>query len=102
MEGHADDALLANLYWNMKLLCSGLPAEAVEWRFMWRWLKAWGLAPEISEYTAAAASELSLLHFVSVAKTLELESLELQEVLKSKRRLFADASRRAEMFLRET
>ena len=101
MEGHADDGLLVNLYWNMKLLCGGLAAEAVEWRFMWRWLKAWGLAPEVSECAAGTASELELLRFVSAAKAQELESFELREALESKGRLFADASRRAETFLRE-
>ena len=102
MEGHADDELLANLYWNMKLLCGGLPVEVVEWRFIWRWLKAWGLAPEISECTACTASELELLRFVSTARMAVLESFEPREALVSKKHLFADASRRAETFLRET
>ena len=102
MEGHADDGLLANMYWNMKLLCGDLPVEVVEWRFMWRWLKAWGLAPGIPECAAGKASELELLRFVSAAKTSELESFEPKEVLESCKSLFADASRRAETFLRET
>ena len=101
MEGHADDALLANLYWNMKLMCGGFPAEAAEWRFMWRWLKVWGLAPEISECASGTASELELLRFVEAAKTSELESFEFRETLESNCRLFADASRRAETFLKE-
>jgi len=101
MEGHADDALLTNLYWNMKLLCSSLPVEVAEWRFIWRWLKAWGLAPEVSECAACTASELELLRFVSTAKTPELESFDSRKVLESRRRLFADASRRAETFLVE-
>ncbi|MCL2009336.1 MAG: recombination protein O N-terminal domain-containing protein [Synergistaceae bacterium] len=101
MEGHADDGLLANFYWNMKLLCGGLPPEAVEWRFMRKWLKAWGLAPEIPDCATGTASELELLHFVSAARTSELESFERRDVLESKRRLFADASRRAETFLIE-
>ena len=101
MEGHADDDLLANLYWNMKLLCGVLPAEIVEWRFMWRWLKTWGLAPEISECAGGTASELELLRFVSAAKASELEPFEPREILVSKKRFFADASRRAETFLRQ-
>ena len=101
MEGHADDALLANLYWNMKLLCGGLPVKAVEWRFIWRWLKAWGLAPEVSECASGTAAELELLRFVSIAKTPELESFESKEALESCKLIFADASRRAETFLRE-
>ena len=102
MEGHADDELLANLYWNMKLLCGGLPVEIVEWRFIWRWLKGWGLAPEISECAAGTFSELELLRFVCVAKSSELESFEPREALISKKHLFADASRRTETFLAET
>ena len=101
MEGHAADDLLANLYWSMKLLCGNLPVEVAEWRFMWRWLKAWGLAPDIFECASGTSSELDLLRFVSTAKTPELESFVPREVLVSKKRLFADASRRAETFLVE-
>jgi len=111
MAGYADNGLLANLYWNMKLLCGDWPVEAVEWRFMWRWLKAWGLAPDISEFapigknapnTKNADSELELLRFVSVAKPSDLEPTIPREILESKKRLFADAARRAETFLMET
>ena len=104
MEGHADDELLANLYWSMKLLCGNLPVEVAEWRFMWRWLKAWGLAPDVFELAknmACAASELELLRFVSAARTAELESFMPKEALMSKRRFLADATRRAETFLVE-
>lgn len=45
---HPDDGLLANLYWNMRLLSSPkVPEEAAGWRFLWRWLLAWGLAPDL-------------------------------------------------------
>jgi DNA repair protein RecO (recombination protein O) len=101
MEGHADDGLLANLYWNMRLMCGGLPVEAVEWRFIMRWLKSWGLAPEVSKCATGTASDCELLRFVSIAKTPELESFEPKEALAGKKRLFADASRRAETFLME-
>lgn len=44
----ADD-LLASLYWNMRLLGGArVPPEAAEWRFLWRWLSAWGLAPDLT------------------------------------------------------
>ena len=101
MEGHADDDLLANLYWNMKLLCSSLPIYAVQWRFIWRWLKIWGLAPDVSKCAVGTDSEIELLRFVSIAKTSKLESFEKIELLESCRRLFIDASRRAEEFLKE-
>ena len=49
--GQPDDELLANLYWAMKLLCSHVvPAYAVNWRFIWRWLEIWGLAPDIVSF----------------------------------------------------
>ena len=57
MAGHPSDDLLANLYWNMKLLDEGnLPVEVVEWRFLWRWLKSWGLAPDLSLCTQCACT----------------------------------------------
>jgi len=101
MAGYVDDGLLANLYWSMKLLCGNLPVEVVEWRFMWRWLKAWGLAPDISECAKGTPSELELLLFVSAARAEDIESAIPREILESKKRLFFDASRRAEAFLTE-
>lgn len=56
-----DDELAANLYWNMRLLCcDGLKVDAADWRFMYRWLMLWGLAPDLSRCSAccAAADEL--------------------------------------------
>ena len=48
MPDHPDDALLANLYWNMRLLSApSVPCGAVGWRFLWRWLTLWGIAPEL-------------------------------------------------------
>lgn len=47
--GHPADDLLANLYWNMKLLSEpGVPPELADWRFCWRWLISWGLAPDLT------------------------------------------------------
>ena len=46
---HPADDLLANLYWNMRLLSNPIaPPEAAEWRFLYRWLMEWGLAPDIA------------------------------------------------------
>ncbi|MCR4817767.1 MAG: DNA repair protein RecO [Fretibacterium sp.] len=43
------DTLLANLYWNMRLLSApSVPPAAAEWRFLWRWLEDWGLAPDLN------------------------------------------------------
>ena len=49
MADHPADDLLANLYWNMRLLgMPRVPPEAAEWRFLWRWITAWGLAPDLT------------------------------------------------------
>ena len=49
-EQPADD-LLNNLYWNMKLLAApSLPYYLSDWRFVWKWLELWGLAPEIVDF----------------------------------------------------
>ena len=51
MPGQPDDVLLANLYWNMKLLtCRNIPVEVAEWRFVWSWLEEWGLAPDLVDF----------------------------------------------------
>ncbi len=43
------DVLLANLYWNMRLLSvPAVPPAAAAWRFLWRWLEDWGLAPDLA------------------------------------------------------
>lgn len=46
MTEHSANDLLANFYWSMKLLEGGVPPEIAGWRFLWRWLKCWGLAPD--------------------------------------------------------
>ena len=54
---HPDDDLLINLYWNMKLLAQpSVPYYIPDWRFVWKWLELWGLAPDIVNF-------LSLNHF---------------------------------------
>ena len=45
-EGRADDKVLSCFYWGLKLLEEGVPVEVADWRFVWRWLNIWGLAPE--------------------------------------------------------
>ena len=43
-----DNDLLANLYWSMKLLCApNVPYDAADWRFIWKWIESWGLAPDV-------------------------------------------------------
>ncbi|MDR1731359.1 MAG: DNA repair protein RecO [Synergistaceae bacterium] len=47
-EEGADDLLTA-LYWDMKLLEGReFPVQVVNFHFLWRWLKLWGLAPDLT------------------------------------------------------
>jgi len=58
-EGRADDKVLSCYFWGLKLLEDGVPVEIADWRFIWRWLHIWGLAPEpddeITSFIAHAA-----------------------------------------------
>ncbi|MDR2529280.1 MAG: recombination protein O N-terminal domain-containing protein [Synergistaceae bacterium] len=99
---HPADKLLANLYWNMKLLCSPeLPVEAVEWRFIRRWLMDWGLAPDLPRCADCGLEGLELLRRAAAARAKDFLFLapNLLRELESHRRLFHNASRRAESFL---
>ena len=68
-----DDELLANLYWNMKLLAgTSVPPEALSWRFIWRWLNIWGLAPDIENFLSSnrfSHNEIILLSFIAQSDT---------------------------------
>ncbi|MBQ7196124.1 MAG: hypothetical protein IJS40_01800 [Synergistaceae bacterium] len=76
--GQADDELLANLYWSMKLLGEpNVPPEASSWKFLWRWLENWGLAPDLVNFYSSQKfnhdeiillTQLSLLNFKSVSE----------------------------------
>ena len=80
-QSQADNALLANLYWSMKLLEEPVvPVEASNWKFLWRWLESWGLAPDlVNFYTLqnfnhdeiVLLTQLSLLNFRGVAELFE-------------------------------
>lgn len=102
MTDHPADDLLANLYWNMKLLNeAALPVEAAEWRFLWRWLKSWGLAPGLSDFMECSEPELELLHGVATTKSSVLREWTAKGILTPHAQLFATALRRAEGYLRE-
>lgn len=85
-----DDKLLTILYWNMKLLCVDcVPSEAVNWRFLWQWLSAWGLAPELLSLYASKnfnADELSLLAQLILLSPDEISKLFSQPLSKKIRR----------------
>jgi DNA repair protein RecO (recombination protein O) len=97
---HASDELLANFYWSMKLMDNGFPAAAAEWRFLWRWLKDWGLAPELSVFSGVSETDLDLLRRTAAVKAENCAALNC-DALTARASLFRDASRRAEFFLNE-
>ena len=61
-EARADDKVLSCYFWGLKLLEEGVPVEMADWRFVWRWLNIWGLAPEpeneITRFIALAAYDV--------------------------------------------
>lgn len=77
--GHSDDELLTNLYWSMKLLSvSSVPSSAVYWRFIWKWLEEWGLAPDLISFYAEKGfndDEVSLLSQLSILNVKEIAEL---------------------------
>ena len=74
-----DNNLLTNLYWSMKLLCvSCVPTEAINWRFIWKWVESWGLAPDMLNLYADKkfnAAELSLLAQILISNPKEVADL---------------------------
>lgn len=48
LEAHPDDKLLGILYWSFILLVKNLDPEMVNWRFCWKWLNLWGIAPDLT------------------------------------------------------
>lgn len=68
-----DDNLLSNLYWNMKLLTEPkvLP-DASNWRFIWKWLELWGLAPELVSFYAS--KNFNQDEILTLAQTLSLNT----------------------------
>lgn len=53
--GHPCDDILAIFYWASIALQRGLPPHQAEWRFLWRWLNAWGLAPSFESCVTCGA-----------------------------------------------
>ena len=47
LPGHPCDEILPPFFWALSFLRSGAPEEVVEWRFLWKWLRAWGRAPDL-------------------------------------------------------
>ena len=103
---HPDNDLLANLYWSMKLLCApSVPYDAVDWRFIWKWIESWGLAPDVVELYANRnfnKDELSLLVEILLLNTKDVAELFTKPISGNVREnVFKVASKIALTFLNE-
>ena len=47
LPGHPDDGLLGLFYWSLWEIERGASEEIAEWRFLWRWLRDRGGAPDL-------------------------------------------------------
>jgi len=47
LPGHPCDEVLPPFFWALSFLREGVSEEVVEWRFFWKWLHAWGRAPDL-------------------------------------------------------
>lgn len=106
LPGHPDDELLTNLYWNMKLLTVPyVPPSAANWRFLWKWLQEWGLAPELIPFHTAKGFNndeiilLSQLSMLTAKDTAKLFSKPLSPNIREN--IFRVASKLAVNFLDE-
>lgn len=102
-----DDDLLSNLYWNMKLLATpSVPYYVPAWRFLWKWLELWGLAPELVDFHASKNfnhDEILLLSQVSILDTKGVIDLFTQPTSSTIREnAFIIAAMLAAKFLNET
>ena len=85
-----DDALLKILYDDMNLLNNfEIPVSAINFRFMWRWLLNWGLAPDFKEYFIKSSvnknfsvKELKLLYYLTILDAKNLNKLFSQNNVK--------------------
>lgn len=47
MEGHSCDSLIGLFFWSLRNLEQGAEGDVAEWRFFWKWLRLFGVAPEL-------------------------------------------------------
>ncbi len=102
-----DNILLANLYYSMKLLYEcDIPVDAVNFRFIWRWLYNWGLAPDFREFFMSKnyfkISEKKTLYYLSKLDVNSTRKLFSNEVIKNlNSRFYKTASKLIIKFLNE-
>ncbi len=52
---HPCNELLSLFFWALRSLEEGASPDIVEWRFLWRWLKYWGIAPDFDRCAKCGA-----------------------------------------------
>mgnify|MGYP003571566888 CR=1 FL=1 len=102
----ADNLLLANLYWSMKLLeAPQIPFDIADWKFLWHWLEIWGLAPDLVNFYSSQKfnhDEILLMTQISLLSVKDIIKLFSQKInLKIRENAFKIASKLAEKFLTE-
>lgn len=55
LPGCACDELLPVFFWALRFLEAGVPGEMAEWRFLWKWLRIWGRAPDLERCARCGA-----------------------------------------------
>ena len=56
LPGHPCDEVLPPFFWALSFLREGVSEEVTEWRFFWKWLHAWGRAPDLERCASCGAS----------------------------------------------
>lgn len=76
---HADNDLLVNLWYNMKLLEHPdiVPVRAAEFRFIWLWLREWGLAPDLIDFYISKG-----FNKPEVVLLTQIQALKVEDVIK--------------------
>ena len=102
----ADNELLANLYWSMKLLEEPrVPVEISNWKFLWRWLESWGLAPDLVDFYSSKnfnRDEIILMTQISLLNIKGVINIFSNKInLNIRENSFKIASELAENFLAE-
>ncbi len=55
IEKYPYDDLLALFYWALRALQKGVGTEAIQARFLWKWLQSWGSAPDLMHCVSCGA-----------------------------------------------
>ncbi len=101
--GHPDNLLLANLYYSMELLKNkNIPVNLVDFKFTWKWLNIWGLAPDLINFYVSKnfdQENIKILLEISILSTKNILNLYSDGSLNHKNDMFAYAVKLISGFL---